>query len=288
MPRRLVKGGWCPECEKEGKDPRHEYRTVLCNRHYRKELRERNKDKKPLSPRAAATFLLKERGGRSGWCPDCADEGLDPHHGRANILCGKHMYRKNHPGSKRKVKRGGWCPVCEQEGKDPKHPATTVMCTKHHLRTYPRKKKTRAELQRTKALQARGGRIGWCPECADEGLDPNHTRHTILCNRHFNLLHKQLAEEKKAKRVTNKERKGGWCPECEKEGSDPRHNRRSVLCTKHWHRQHRMTEEGRRKARSYRKHGQASPITVAVRSVNTEGEEDGRQPNQGGVQRTPG
>ena len=29
------RGGWCPECEKEGKDPRHSRTSILCGRHWR-------------------------------------------------------------------------------------------------------------------------------------------------------------------------------------------------------------------------------------------------------------
>lgn len=30
------RGGWCPECEAEGKDPRHKRTTILCGRHWRR------------------------------------------------------------------------------------------------------------------------------------------------------------------------------------------------------------------------------------------------------------
>jgi hypothetical protein len=34
------KGGWCPECESEGKDPRHNRRTVLCGMHHNRWYRQ--------------------------------------------------------------------------------------------------------------------------------------------------------------------------------------------------------------------------------------------------------
>lgn len=73
------KGGWCPDCEKEGKDPKHKYHTVLCPKHYQRR-------------RLAGTLPPRPKN-RGGWCPECEKEGKDPRHKNRTILCPRHYQR---------------------------------------------------------------------------------------------------------------------------------------------------------------------------------------------------
>lgn len=58
------KGGWCPVCEQEGKDPRHTRRTQLCTLHYTRAHRKTEhgrkvyeKHKRRYSEKRASPFL---------------------------------------------------------------------------------------------------------------------------------------------------------------------------------------------------------------------------------------
>lgn len=83
----MKKGGWCPDCEAEGLDPKHKYGTILCPKHYHR--------------RSAAGTLPPKPENRGGWCPECEKEGGDPRHKGKSILCNRHYqraYRKTEKG----------------------------------------------------------------------------------------------------------------------------------------------------------------------------------------------
>lgn len=73
------RGGWCPDCEAEGADPKHKHGSILCPKHYQRR-------------RAAGTLPPKPKK-RGGWCPECEKEGKDPQHKGKTILCGAHYTR---------------------------------------------------------------------------------------------------------------------------------------------------------------------------------------------------
>lgn len=82
---------------------------------------------------------------------------------------------------------------------------------------------------------------GWCPECEKEGAEPQHSRSTVLCNKHW------LRQRK------DKNPKTSWCAECAEEGRDPYHNRTRSdgPCPMHYQRVHRRTESGQQSVKKY-------------------------------------
>lgn len=95
---RKKRGGWCPVCEAEGEDPKHNYSGILCPKHYQRQRRSTEAGHQEYV-RAYQKHNARKKQNRAlgianGWCPDCEAEGDDPRHSDDTIRCSKHHMRR--------------------------------------------------------------------------------------------------------------------------------------------------------------------------------------------------
>lgn len=107
---------------------------------------------------------------------------------------------------------------------------------------------------------------GWCEECEKEGKDPQHSRTTSLCSRHYEQKRTRLNGKQIYQRRKKQRKNKGWCPQCEVEGLNPVHSRTTILCGMHHQRKYAQTEHGKQKRdEAIRRYSlKRSPIKLAI------------------------